>query len=150
MYLRNAGGQIDSELQGTDGKLHARLADSYDPAEDVTKFAMLRWDTDTLAWVKFTGSAGSTTSDVNVVNFPASQPVTNANLDAPLSDISANTAKSDKQKILAAGDRIISITKNIDGTVASVAQASASVGKTLTLDFDYSSPPDITITESVT
>lgn len=33
------------------------------------------WDTNTLAWIKQTGSSGAVGSDVTVTNFPATQPV---------------------------------------------------------------------------
>lgn len=36
-----------------------RLADAYDGAEGVTKLAMLVWDTNTLAWVRYTPTAGA-------------------------------------------------------------------------------------------
>lgn len=42
----------------TDGKAHMRLLDSWDGVENVHKLAMLSWDVGSLAWVKFTGSAG--------------------------------------------------------------------------------------------
>lgn len=33
------------------------------------------WDTNTLSWIKQTGSSGATGSDVTVTNFPATQPI---------------------------------------------------------------------------
>lgn len=51
-------GQLREDWLHSDGKAHARLADSWDEAEGVTKLAMLSWDTVGLAWVRFTGASG--------------------------------------------------------------------------------------------
>lgn len=71
MHLKEdaQGKVIQSVLRGTDGSLHARLHDSYDTNEEVTKIAMLVWDTNTLTWVKSTGGGG-VGSQVEVTNFP--------------------------------------------------------------------------------
>jgi len=53
-----AHGENATPLRGTDGVAHMRLAESFDGVENVTKIAMLQWDTDTLSWVKFTGGTG--------------------------------------------------------------------------------------------
>jgi hypothetical protein len=49
---------LRQDWQHTGGRGHVRIVDGWDEAEGVTKFAMLSWDTGTLAWVRFTGSAG--------------------------------------------------------------------------------------------
>lgn len=59
-------------LKGEDGTAYTRLKDSYDASEGVTKIAMLRWDTDTLSWVKFSGDSSGIAADVTVLNWPAS------------------------------------------------------------------------------
>ncbi|TXG77632.1 hypothetical protein E6Q11_02565 [Candidatus Dojkabacteria bacterium] len=58
--------------RGEDGTGYVRLSDSWDAAEQVTKIAMLRWDTDTLSWVKFSGDSSGIAADVTVLNWPAS------------------------------------------------------------------------------
>lgn len=57
--------------------------------------------------------------------------------------------ETDKQQILAADDRIITITKDVDGNVASITHVSSIVGKTLTRTFVYTGSTVITITEAV-
>lgn len=69
------GTKFGDRLKGTSGEAHVRLASSFDPVEGVTQIAMLVWDTGTLDWVKFSGSAGGVTADVTVLNFPAKQQV---------------------------------------------------------------------------
>lgn len=56
--------QGTTDLEGEEGMAYVRMPDAYDPAEEVVKFGMLRWDTDTLSWVRFTGSeSGGGASD---------------------------------------------------------------------------------------
>lgn len=68
----------------------------WDASEGVSKVAMLRWDTDTLAWVKVSG--GTTEGpDVNVTNFPA-DPATatgQTNIQTKIGDVLADYKISD-------------------------------------------------------
>ncbi len=63
--------------------MNVRILGAFDESEDVTKMAMLRWDTDTLAWVKFTGNTAEPGANVFVTNFPATQAVSVASLPLP-------------------------------------------------------------------
>lgn len=70
-----------------------RVTESYDASEAVHKFAMLRWDTSTLAWVKFSGAAGGIAADVTITNFPSTQAISAASL--PLPSGASTSAKQD-------------------------------------------------------
>lgn len=56
----------------------------WDGAESVAKMAILRWDTGTLAWVRFSGEAVGPAANVVVTNFPATQAVSGPLTDAQL------------------------------------------------------------------
>jgi hypothetical protein len=56
----------------------------YTPGEGVNRSGTYLWDIGTLSWVKATSAGGGVAADVNVLNFPASQPVTGPLTDAQL------------------------------------------------------------------
>jgi hypothetical protein len=62
---------LSLEQKGEGGKAWVRIPDSWDEAEGVHKFAMLRWDTGSLSWVPFAGGSGGVFADVTVLNFPS-------------------------------------------------------------------------------
>lgn len=133
-----------------------RIQGGYDFLEGVTKMAMLRWDPDTLAWVKFTGNTAEPGANVYVTNFPAIQAVSATALPLPagaateakqdlansyLADIAEQSLDSIKQQIFAADDLTTAVTWSDFGTatqrVATTAYASATVGFTATCTFAY-------------
>lgn len=60
---------------------------SYDANEQVQKVALYIWDTDSLAWVKYTGGGNGAGGEVTVTNFPSTQAVS-----GPLTDTQLRAA----------------------------------------------------------
>lgn len=49
----------------------AQFRQAFDETESVLKVAMLSWDSGSLSWIKYTGSAGGGGGSVSVTNFPS-------------------------------------------------------------------------------
>lgn len=82
------------ELPGGIPVTHDAESDTFhllQSAAGLVKVAQYVWDTGTLAWIKQTGTGGGPASDVNVLNFPAVQPVSDGGgsltVDGPLTNL---------------------------------------------------------------